>query len=47
MTKKKRKRKSRSRLYNPHDGSHRPAQQVHKDKTKYTRRKKHKNDYEH
>lgn len=33
-------KKSRSRLYNPHDGSIRPATQVHSDKRRKVKYKK-------
>lgn len=44
MSDKKRK-KSFDRLNNPFDGTRKRSKQVHKDKTKYDRKKKHKKDY--
>ena len=40
MKKKSKPKKSRTRLYNPHDGSTRPAVQVHEDKRKKVKYKK-------
>ena len=40
MKKKAKLKKSRTRLYNPHDGSTRPAVQIHEDKRKKQKYKK-------
>ena len=40
MKKKAKLKKSRTRLYNPHDGSTRPAIQIHEDKRKKQKYKK-------
>lgn len=42
MSKKEKRKKSFDRLNNPFDGTRKRTKQVHKDKTKYDRNRKHK-----